>query len=451
MIDKKTLENITTVIRPSLRFVDLTVIVVSLVIGMGIFRTPAEVAQKAGSYEVFILAWVTGAIVSMIGAFIFAEVGSAYPRAGGFYQIFSHCYHPAFAFMVNWITVMSNAASTALVAVMGSEYLAPLLFPEWNHDMTVGLISALSVLILYFVNMAGIKVSAKILTVLMVVKISLLLIMMISIFVLPEQLESSGVARTGDMGWIQAFGLCFIPVFFTYGGYQQTMNFGGDVKVAQRTMPRAIIVGMLLVMVIYLMVNYAYVHALGLSGLASSKTIAADINVLLFGEKILPWISVIMFISVLAYVNVSVMSNPRIYYAMAQDGVMPATFMKVNSRTQVQQSALTLFVIFILITLYFSRSIGDLLKFVMFFDSIAFMAAAYSIFIFRRRATTSQKDLFRMRGYPWLPMFFISVYAIISGVIFYHDPTTALTGFVLFLGGFPLYKLFVSINGNKKE
>ena len=87
----------------------------------------------------------------------------------------------------------------------------------------------------------------------MVVKISLLLIMMISIFMLPEQLESSSLARTGDMGWMQAFGLCFIPVFFTYGGYQQTMNFGGDVKVAQRTMPRAIIVGMLLVMVIYLM------------------------------------------------------------------------------------------------------------------------------------------------------------------------------------------------------
>lgn len=436
----------TTTIRPSLRFLDLTVIVVSLVIGMGIFRTPAEVAQKAGSFDIFMMAWVLGAVVSMIGAFIFAEIGSSYPRAGGFYQIFSHCYHPAFAFMVNWITVISNAASTALVAVMGSEYLAPLLFPQWDHDVTVGLISSISVFILFLVNLAGIRVSAKILTAFMVVKILLLIVIVLSIFLLPTSHDMRSTVVTNSTSWLQAFGLCFIPVFFTYGGYQQTMNFGGDVALAKRTMPRSIVTGMLIVLTIYLLVNFAYVHALGFAGLAGSKTIAADISVLLFGEKILPIISVVMFFSVLAYVNVSVMSNPRIYYAMAKDGVMPPAFMKVHSRTQVQQSALTLFVVFILITLFFSRSIGDLLKFVMFFDSIAFIAAAYSIFIFRKKMKGLDHSIFRMRGYPYLPWFFIAVYAIITMVIFTQEPKTAWVGFLLFLAGFPLHKIFVYFN-----
>ena len=109
---------------------DLTIIVISLVIGMGIFRTPSEVAEKAGSIEIFFLAWLAGSLISFVGALTFAEIGSRKPMTGGFYKIFSVCYSPAFAFMVNWITVISNAASTAAVAIMGSTYLASVFFPE---------------------------------------------------------------------------------------------------------------------------------------------------------------------------------------------------------------------------------------------------------------------------------------------------------------------------------
>jgi APA family basic amino acid/polyamine antiporter len=116
-------------IKPKLSQFDLTMIVVSLVIGMGIFRTPVEVAQKAQIPTIFFAAWIMGAVVSLFGALTFAEIGSRYPVAGGFYRIFSHCYHPGFAFMVNWMTVISNAASTASVAIIGAEYIDPILFP----------------------------------------------------------------------------------------------------------------------------------------------------------------------------------------------------------------------------------------------------------------------------------------------------------------------------------
>ncbi|HMI68126.1 MAG TPA: amino acid permease, partial [Cyclobacteriaceae bacterium] len=163
-------------IKPKLSLFDLTMIVVSLVIGMGIFRTPVEVAQKSILPEIFFLAWTLGAIVSLFGALTFAEIGSRYPVAGGFYRIFSYCYHPAFAFMVNWMTLISNAASTAIVAIIGAEYINPLLFPGLEGDLAVRITTVSAIILLYGINMLGIKMSARVLNVLMIIKISLVVL-----------------------------------------------------------------------------------------------------------------------------------------------------------------------------------------------------------------------------------------------------------------------------------
>jgi APA family basic amino acid/polyamine antiporter len=438
--------NASTQIKPSLRGFDLTIIVISLVIGMGIFRTPAEVAKKAGSSEIFFAAWIVGAIVSMIGALIFAEIGSRYPHAGGFYKIFSHCYHPVFAFMVNWITLISNAASTALVAIMGAEYIAPLLLPNTDHSTAIGMITTTSVLLLYGINMLGIRVSAKILEVLMMVKFVLIIVIVGAIFFVDQSPATSNLEAPVlfSSNWLNAFTLCFIPVFFTYGGYQQTMNFGGDIDQPKKTMPRSIITGMLVVMVIYLSVNYAYYHTLGFDHLTQSNTLAADIASMLFGTKIIKFVLLVMFLSVLAYANVSIMSNPRVYYAMAEDKVIPKIFMRVNSKTQVQQYALSLFVSIILITLYFSHSFEDILKFVMFFDSIALISAAATIFIFRKKATNTptDKNVFCMWGFPWLPIIYIFIYTTLAVTIFIDDAKSGTIGFILFMAGIPLYYIF---------
>src|SRR3954469_6482704 len=139
-------------IKPKLGLFDLTMIVVSLVIGMGIFRAPVEVAQKSIVPEIFFVAWIGGALVSFCGALTFAEIGSRYPVAGGFYRIFSHCYHPAFAFMVNWMTVISNAASTAIVAIIGADYINPLIIPNVDHDLGIKITTISAILILYGLN-----------------------------------------------------------------------------------------------------------------------------------------------------------------------------------------------------------------------------------------------------------------------------------------------------------
>ena len=430
-------------IKPKLGQFDLTMIVVSLVIGMGIFRTPVEVAQKAIIPEIFFVAWILGAIISLFGALTFAEIGSRYPVAGGFYRIFSHCYHPGFAFMVNWMTVISNAASTASVAIIGAEYVQPILLPNMAPDFAIKIITLSSIVILYGINMIGIKMSARILNVLMIIKIALIALLIAAVFASPSHTESVLVTTTSlsSTDWIKAFWLCFVPVFFTYGGYQQTMNFGGDIPNASRTMPRAIFYGIAIILTLYLLVNFSYFRVLGFEGLKNSNTLASDVARVLLGDAAFKVVAIIMFLSVMAYVNASIMSNPRVYYAMAEDKVLPAIFKKVNSRTQVQEFGVSIFVAFIVLTLFFSSSFIQVLSYVMFFDSISLITASAAIFVLRHRAkkTGDPEGIFKMKGYPWMPALFIIVYSLVNISVLISNPQASLIGFVLFLSGFPIY------------
>ena len=432
-------------IKPQLKTFDLTMIVAGLVIGMGIFRVPAEVAIKAGIPLIFFLAWITGAIVSFIGALTFAEIGSRYPVAGGFYKIFSHCYHPCFAFMVNWIIVISNAGATAGVAIMGAEYIAPVLLPGMAHDTAIPLITVTSTIILYIINMIGIRVSAKFLNGLMLIKLSMLVLLISAVFFVrgSHAQDVAVVQEHTTLDMFKAFAMCFIPVFFAYGGYQQTMNFGNDIPNANKTMPRAIFYGITIILFVYLLVNYSYFKVLGFSGLAHSSTLASDIMGLMFGTIAFKVVSVVMFLSVMAYVNVSLMSNPRIYFAMAEDNILPPIFKRFNHKTQVQEFSLTIFCSFILITLFFISSFQKILEHVMFFDSISLITAAAAIFILRYRAKKDgeQKNIFKIKGYPVLPAIFILVYLAVNISVFYANPQAAISGFILFILGFPLYYL----------
>jgi basic amino acid/polyamine antiporter, APA family len=469
--EKKT---VSTVIRPQLGVFDLSMIVVSLVIGMGIFRTPPEVAQAAKVPLIFFLAWITGAVISLIGALTFAEIGSRYPAAGGFYKIFSHCYHPAFAFMVNWITVISNAASTAGVAIMGAEYIAPLLLPGWEHTLAVRIITISAVVLLYVINLLGIRISAKLLNGLMIIKISLLLALIFTVFkiifpssdlTLPSSipiaigipLPSSGLPLPSPeflpMGdaW-KAFLVCFIPVFFTYGGYQQTMNFGGDINNPAKTLPRSIFFGIGIVLVLYLGVNYSYYKVLGFENLQNSKALASDMIAILLGTGASNVVAVLMFFAVMAYVNVSVLSNPRICVAMAEDGVLPKIFARINPKTQVQEFTVTIFCLVIVGTIFFLSSFQKILEFVMFFDSISLIAAAAAIFILRSRAkkTGDPAGIFKMKGYPYLPILFMIVYLGVMAGVYLTNQEAFGIGALVFICSLPLYYIVRWAIGNKE-
>ncbi len=427
-------------------------VTVSLVIGMGIFRTPVEVANKAETPTVLFAAWVMGAVVSLFGALTFAEIGSRYHVTGGFYRIFSHCYHPAFAFMVNWMTVISNAGSTAIVAIIGAEYINPFIMPNVEHDLGIQITTISSILILYFINMLGIKMSARTLNVLMIIKISLMVLLIAAIFIPVDRVAEESHKTVSFGSQLHAFWLCFVPVFFTYGGYQQTMNFGSDVPDAGRTMPRAIFFGIALILGLYLLINLSYYHVLGMDGLRNATALASDMASILFGGYASRIIAVVMFLSVMAYVNASIMSNPRVYYAMAEDKVLPPIFARINPKTQVQEFSTTFFVAFMVITLFLTSSFSKVLNYVMFFDSIAMVTASAAIFVLRNRAKKSAIDeagIYKIPLYPFLPAIFVLTYALVNTSILISNPIASSIGFVLFLSGWPLFVVLKKVVNSK--
>jgi len=428
-------------IKPKLRVFDLSIIVISLVIGMGIFSTPSEVAAKAGSQEIYFLVWLVGAVVSLIGALTFAEIGSRLPRAGGFYKLFSICYTPVFAFMVNWITVISNAASTAAVAIMGSAYIAPLLIPQLDAQTATLIVTVSTVALLLAVNLLGIKLSAMLLNGLMILKIGLILLLISCLFAnySPAVPRVSLHDPQAVAPW-KAFLMCFIPVFFTFGGYQQTINFGGDIANPSRTLPRSIFIGMAVILTLYLLVNYSYVHVLGMDQLVHSKTLAADMVGVWFGKTASVFLSFVMFLAVMAYVNVSILSNPRVYYAMAEDRVLPPVFGRVNPKTQVQEVGVLVFCGFILLTLFLMQSFAKILQYVMFFDSISLITAAAAIFVLRHRVKKLKETEiqgYRIPGYPLLPSVYIIIYTLVIVGVFLANKAAFGWGGLLFLAGYP--------------
>lgn len=429
-------------IKPRLAVFDLTMVVVSLIIGLGIFRTPVEVANKAQIPIIFFLAWSLGAVTSLFGALTFAEIGSRFPAPGGYYKIFSHCYHPAIAFMVNWISVISNAATAALVAIIGADYINPIIIPEVDRDLGVKVTTIAAVLFLFAINLAGIKMSSRVLNVLMAIKIAMLLLLISLVFVhhTPSRATASVTPMSlGESG--TAFLLCFVPVFFTCGGYHQIINFGGDIKNPQKNLPRSIFFGISIAFSLYLLVNFSYYYVLGFEQVKHTTALAADMVSVIFGDVGSKFIAVIMFLAVLAYVNSSIMANPRVYFAMAEDGVLPGILKKVNENTQVQEWALTLFVTFIILTLFLLSSVQKILDYVMFFDSISLSLAVASVFVLRYRAKRQGEPdgIYKMIGYPLLPILFIIVYTGVNVSVLIHNPAAATAGLVLFLSGGPLF------------
>jgi APA family basic amino acid/polyamine antiporter len=413
---------------------------------MGIFGSPSDVAVKAGSAPVFFGAWIFGGVVTLCGALTFAEIGARYPTTGGFYKVFSYCYHPAFAFMINWVLVISNAASVAAVALLGAEYINPILLPENLQNPTgTKLTTILTVLFLYIINFLGIKLSARAQNVLTIFKVMAILILCTAVF--KSDAEPKAVIaiapHTGSI--ISAFGLSLVAVFFTYGGYQQTINFGGDIINPKRNIPKAIIFGIGTVIVLYLAINYAYYSVLGIGGLQQTHTLAANLAGVIFGATGYKITSVLMFVSVLAYVNVNILSNPRVYYAMAEDGMLPAIFKRVNPKTQVQEFGMTVFVAAALIILFFVGSFSAMLKYVMFFDTIGLSLCALTIFILRKRTKSlDTSDIYVIKWFPLVPVIFILAYWFVTiniFITFKEDPFAAFWCLAAYALGLAIYYL----------
>ncbi|CAN5636601.1 amino acid permease [soil metagenome] len=422
--------------KQKLSLFDFTMIVVGLVIGMGIFRTAATSAKEALNPGIYFSAWIAGGLIALCGALTYAEIGSRYPITGGYYRIFSYAYHPSIAFSINCIILISNAASLSGVALIGSGYISQVFFNEPASDVTKALIATSAIILFYCVNLMGLKMSAKTQNILMIIKISMILMLIAALFMpsihnnSPVVPENAAINSAPD--WIrsvQSFGLCLIAVSFTYGGYQQTINFGSEVDKPSKNIPRGIFMGIAIIITLYLLVNLSYYTVIGFNQLQNEREIASIVVGKMFGPTGATVFSALLFLSVLAYVNVLLMSNPRVMFAMSEDGVLPKLFQRKSEKRDVLVISLTTFAAICIVILFFAQTFEDILNFTIFLDCIGMAGSAASIFWLRKR--TKHLDgtgIYKMKLYPLQPIIFICAYVFVAISIAIQTPNTALTG-----------------------
>jgi basic amino acid/polyamine antiporter, APA family len=438
--------------RPKLKLFDLTMIVVGLVIGMGIFRTSADAANASITPGVFFIAWVAGGLIALCGALTYAEIGSRFPVTGGYYKVFAECYHPSIAFAINCIILISNAASMAGVSLIGSEYISQVLFSTEPPLLVKSIIAMIPILIFYGVNLLGLRMSALAQNILMIIKIGMLVLLISSIFFITgnNHQAAAAVREFSWMDYVKSFGIALIAVSFTYGGYQQTINFGEEIERPRRTIPKGIFIGLLIIITLYLAVSFAYYNAIGFEDLKTSRGIASIVAEKMFGPTGRMVSSILLFVAVLAYVNVLLLSNPRVMYAMSEDGILPASFKKKDERKDVLTVSLTAFAAIGIIVLCFAKTFDKILGFTIFLDSIGMATSAATIFIIRKR--TSHLDgsgIYKMKLYPLMPLVFIAAYIFVGISIWINTPELAWTGIAVFIAFLLIYFLVTLIKRKK--
>jgi APA family basic amino acid/polyamine antiporter len=429
---------------------DTAMVVFSLVVGIGIFRTPSIVARAAGSTTVFFVAWVGAGVVSLIGAFTFAEIGSRQPRAGGYYSVVASCYHPAAAFMLNWAQTLMQGASAAGVAFIGADYLMPILLPVQLRTPHASLtVACATMLVLLVLNYRGIRSGARAQNVLSGLKIAMMIGLALFALLFAPHIPASAAGGPASPAapLLPRMAAALIPCFYAYGGYQLTMNLGADLKDARRQFALAIAAGMLTVIFLYLLLNLAYYSVLGTAGIAASSLVAATMSRVTFGSAGETVVSLAVFLSAAGFINATILQLPRSFHAMASDGVLPRAFLRVNPRTQVHEVGILFLAASMLVPAFLLGSFEKLLNYVIFTDMLSIATVASTLFVLRRRHVGDGG--FAVPGYPLLPILYLTSLLGVAASVFITQPRLALAGIVVILAGLPLFLLGRRLNGGK--
>jgi APA family basic amino acid/polyamine antiporter len=418
---------------------DATMIVISGIIGSGIFINPYVVAKAVHTPFLILAVWVAGGVIALLGAFVFAELSTVMPKVGGQYAFFREAFSPIVAFLYGWgLLLIVQSGATAAVAVAFAQYVARLV------DLPKGSESWLAAAILLAVaafHALGIKPGAMVLNVITFTKTLALAALVVGAFVLTGR---SGLhftplvpADLGGLPLLSAFFAGLVPAMFAYGGWQNLNYVAEEVREPQRNLPRAILIGVFCVIAVYVSANVAYVHALGADALAATKTPAADVAALLAGETGAKAISLLIVASTFGFLNLSLLSAPRVYYAMAADGLFFRALARLSPRFRAPTAAILLqgglAAAYALANTY-----DRLLSYAVFADWIFFALAGMSLIVFRRTLPDSPRP-FPVPLYPLVPILFTLAGLGIVINIFFTDTRNALMGTAIFLLGVPVY------------
>ena len=419
---------------------DVTLIVMGGIIGSGIFVNPSVVAARAGTAAGALGAWALGGAIALAGAFVYAELGARRPEAGGQYAYLREAFHPGLAFAYAWaLLLLIQTGGMAASAMTFARYVR-----ELGHvPLAEGLLSALVLAVLTFVNALGVRAGAGTQNVLMILKISAILAIVAAGMALMGRPGALPPATTAPPGAEpSSFGAAMVPVLFAYGGWQTAAFVGGEVKDPARTLPRGMVLGVVAVVFLYLAVNIACLRVLGAAGLATTPAPAAALMRAAFGETGARVLALGVAASTLGFLSQSMLTAPRVYYAMASDGLFFSGIARVNARTHVPVRAVVLQGVAATV-IALTGEYGRILDTVVSADWIFFGLSAACVFALRRHdAAAGARTTATVPFHPWTTLAFIAASAWIVFQSLAHDPRNGAIGVALMLAAWPVYLLW---------
>jgi basic amino acid/polyamine antiporter, APA family len=429
-------------LRRELGLFSAALLVVGGIIGSGIFFTPAETARALPTGAWVLAVWIAGGVVALAGALTYAELGAMMPDAGGAYAYIRQAFGPLPAFLYGWMLLLSIGTGALAAVAMGfAGYLGRFvdLTPVGGPLGT----AMVTIVVLSITNYFGIKPGAIVVNALTAAKVIALgtlivggLIVWARLGATPFEVATVVPPRSSLVAGVAT---AFVAVLFTIGGWQQMNMVAGEIRNPERTIPRALGIGIGIVIACYLGANAVYLRALGRDGLAASTAVAADTATRIIGPVGGTLISIAAMLSILGFVNVVILATPRVFFAMARDGVFLRAAARVHPRFGSPHISILIMAAWAITLLAVTRGrIDALLSGVVFADWIFFGLGAASVFVLRRTMPDAHRP-YRALGYPIVPAFFVGAAVIGVASAYIASPRTSLLGTGILLLGVGVY------------
>jgi basic amino acid/polyamine antiporter, APA family len=423
--------------RRQLGLFDAIMIVMGGIVGAGIFANPSEVAHRVHTPFLILGVWVLGGFFAMCGAFIWAELATRLPGTGGQYLYLREAYHPSVAFVYGWgLLLVTQTGGMVAVAVIFSSYFRALTGLAWNDSA----IAALVLLILTGINCLGARAGSNVQSAFMLLKIGAIAALVVIGFALGGGSLKSGplLAQPVSFGLLKSMGSAMVPIAFAYGGWQTATFVAGEMRDPRRDLSRGLLLGVAAVVGLYLAVNLACLRVLGPAGLDATTIPASDVMRIALGERGAQWIAVGIVISTLGFLSQSMLTGPRVYYAMARDGLFFESVGKLSRRSKAPVVAIVLQGM-AAIVIACSGTYGEILNFAVTVDFIFFGMTAASLFILRRRQIGSDSAIYRVPGHPFTTILFVLSCAGIVASAIVASPANSAIALCIMLAALPVY------------
>jgi APA family basic amino acid/polyamine antiporter len=404
---------------------DATMIVMGGIIGSGIFINPYVVARQVHTPALILGAWIAGGVIALLGAFIYAELAALRPEAGGQYAYLRDAYHPSVAFLYGWgLLLVVQSGGMAAVAVTFAKY-AHTGFPD-------AAVATATLVVLTIINCFGVRSGSNTQTVLMLLKLAAIAML---IFVGASFRGTVTPSPPHISATVAAFAAAMTPVMFAYGGWQTASFMSAELKRPSRDLAVGLLAGVIGVIAVYVGVNIVCLRVLGAEGLAATTTPASSVMRLALGERGANLIAVGIAISTLGFLSQSMLTAPRVYYAMAADGLFFRSVAKVHPTTRVPVVAIALQGA-VAIVIALSGTYEQILSYVVSVDFIFFGLTGGALFLFRRQGASAT---FRTPLHPVTTLVFtLACWLVVAGTVA-QSPANSIIGFAILAAGLPAY------------